>query len=180
MADAAEEIDLAHTWQSSTRTPPRAGIREECAMAIVERVRGIRRWLAAARSVRRLRARGDGGRITTLEGPGAAPRPAARRPDEDPALASRLGRWRVHEGPVASAPAAMTTGERAAAMDDLQTLRGRLDGDQAALIDAALAGGAVSVRRLGPQDGHLWEMPGLRVFAIVGVQAFTVQDEARP
>ena len=25
-------------------------------------------------------------------------------------------------------------------------------------------------------DGYVWEMPGMRVFAIVGVQAFTVED----
>lgn len=157
-------------------------------MAIVERVREIRRWLAAARSVRRLRAGGDGGRIATTDSPGAAPRPAGRRPPrsaggragEDVALVSRLGRWRVREGPVATVPSAMTARERAAAMSDLRTLRGRLDGGQAALIDEALARGDVSVRRLGPQDGHLWEMPGVRVFAIVGVQAFTVQDEVRP
>ena len=65
-------------------------------------------------------------------------------------------------------------------MRDLVALRGRLAGDQAALIDAALADDAVTVRRLGPQDGHLWELPGMRVFAIVGVQAFTVRDDAPP
>ena len=98
-----------------------------------------------------------------------------------PALLTRLTRWRSHEGPVpAPVPAAMTARERAAAMRDLQALRARLGGDQAALIDAALAADEVSVRRLGPQDGHLWELPGMRVFAIVGVQAFTVRDEAPP
>ena len=150
-------------------------------MAILERVRGTWRWLATARSVRRLRAREGGGRISSPEGPGAPPRPAVRRPDEDPALITRLTRWRSHDGPVpAAVPATMTARERAAAMRDLQALRARLAGDQAGLIDAALAADAVTVRRLGPQDGHLWEMPGMRVFAIVGVQAFTVQDEERP
>ncbi len=104
-----------------------------------------------------------------------------RRPDEDPALLTRLTRWRSHDGPLpAPVPARMTARERAAAMRDLQALRARLGGDQAALIDAALAGDAVEVRRLGPEDGHLWEMAGMRVFAIVGVQAFTVQDEGPP
>lgn len=150
-------------------------------MAFVERVRGIRRWLAAARAVRRLRAGGEVGRIAGTAGPGAPPRPAVQRPREDVALLTRLGRWRNRHGPLpATVPATMTARERVAAMRDLQTLRARVDGDQAALIDAALAAGEVSVRRLGPQDGHLWEMPGMRVFAIVGVQAFTVQDEARP
>jgi hypothetical protein len=149
-------------------------------MAILERVRGTWRWLATARAVRRLRAR-EGGRISSPEGPGAPPRPAVRRPDDDPALDTRLTRWRSHDAPAAPhVPAAMTSRERAAAMRDLQALRARLAGDQAGLIDAAQAADAVAVRRLGPQDGHLWEMPGLRVFAIVGVQAFTVQDEERP
>lgn len=150
-------------------------------MAILERVRGTWRWLATARSWRRLRARGTDGRISSPDGPGAPPRPAVRRPDEDPALDTRLTRWRSHEGPLAApVPATMTARERAGAMRDLQALRARLAGDQAGLIDAALAADAVTVRRLGPQDGHLWEMPGMRVFAIVGVQAFTVQDEERP
>lgn len=74
----------------------------------------------------------------------------------------------------------MSAREREAAMRDLEALRARLGGDQAALIDAALAGGTVAVRRLGPQDGHVWEMPGMRVFAIAGVQAFTVRDEEAP
>jgi hypothetical protein len=96
-------------------------------------------------------------------------------------MLTRLERWRSHdEPPVAPAPAAMTPRERAAAMRDLQTLRERLAVDQAGLIDTALAAGQVTVRRLGPQDGHLWEMPGMRVFAIVGVQAFTVEDQPRP
>ncbi len=73
----------------------------------------------------------------------------------------------------------MSARERTAAMRDLETLRSRLDDEQAALIDAALAAGELTVRRLGPHDGHLWEMPGMRVFAIVGVQAFTVEDERR-
>lgn len=168
VAHAPEDIDVWHTWQSST-------------MAI--RFRGIRRGFAAARALRALRGGGEGPAPAGAEGPGAAPRAAAPRPGDDPALRARLGRWR---GRGASSPAppppaaAMTAAERDAAMLQLADLRARLDGDQAALIDAALAGGAVSVRRLGPADGHVWEMPGMRVFAIVGVQAFTVRDDGPP
>ena len=91
---------------------------------------------------------------------------------------ARLSRWRA-PGPSAtgSQPAPMTARERASAMRELEALRGRLSGPQAAAIDAGLAAGAVRVRRLGPADGHVWEMPGMRVFAIVGVQAFTVDDD---
>jgi hypothetical protein len=154
-------------------------------MAIVERLRGIRDGLAAARALGgRLRRGGDapdGAAISGTDGPGAPPRQAARRPDEDPALLARLTRWRSHDGPPAAVVAAvMSSRERSAAMHDLMALRGRLAGDQAALIDAALAEDAVTVRRLGPQDGHVWQLPGMRVFAIVGVQAFTVRDEAPP
>ncbi len=169
VADAPEDIDVWHTWQSST-------------MAILERFRGIRRGLAAARALRGLRGGGEGVAPSGAQGPGAAPRAAAPRPADDPALRARLGRWRGRGAsfPAPAAAAAMTAAERDAAMLQLAELRARLDGEQAALIDAALAGGAVSVRRLGPDDGHLWEMPGMRVFAIVGVQAFTVRDEDPP
>lgn len=154
-------------------------------MAIIERLRGVRDGLAAARSlggIRRMRRdAGAAGGISGAGGPGAPPRQASPRPGEDPATVSRLTRWRSRDGGAPSpVPAAMSAREREAAMRDLEALRARLGGDQAALIDAALAGGAVSVRRLGPQDGHLWEMPGMRVFAIAGVQAFTVQDEEPP
>ena len=68
-------------------------------MAILERVRGTWRWLATARWVRGLRAREGGGRISVPGGPGEPPRPAVRRPGEDPALDTRLTRWRSHDGP---------------------------------------------------------------------------------
>ena len=147
-------------------------------MAIVERMRGTWRWLATARAVRRLRAPGPGAAAPAPPGPVEEPRAAVRRPARDAALLSRLGRWRRHDGPLPRpVPARMTSRERAAAMHDLRALRDRLDGEQAALIDAALASGTVELRRLGPGDGHLWQVPGMRVFAIVGVQAFTVPDE---
>jgi hypothetical protein len=62
-------------------------------------------------------------------------------------------------------------------MAQLRDLHARLGGEAADRVGAALAAGEVTVRSLGPQDGHVWELPGMRVFAIVGVQAFTVDDE---
>jgi hypothetical protein len=61
-------------------------------------------------------------------------------------------------------------------MRTLTTLREQMAGPQASRIDAHLDAGAVTVRRLRPEDGYVWEMPGMRVFAIVGVQAFSVED----
>jgi hypothetical protein len=141
--------------------------------------RGVQDWLGALRLARRLTGgRARRGRIAAASGPGAPPRPAARRPADDPALSSRLGRWRGRTAPPASSlPVALTSRETAAAMRDLQALRTRMSPEQAALIDAHLGGGRVTSRRLRPEDGYVWEMPGTRVFAIVGVQAFTVQDE---
>lgn len=137
---------------------------------------GMRDWAGAVATLRRLRARPPA-RVATGAGPGAPPRPAARRPEDDPALAARLTRWRSPGDDVATTPApVMTASERAEAMRDLDSLRARLAGPQGAAIDAAVTAGAVGVRRLGPQDGHVWEMPGMRVFAIAGVQAFTVDD----
>jgi hypothetical protein len=71
----------------------------------------------------------------------------------------------------------MTAREAAAAMRDLEALRAQMSEEQARRLDAELQAGRVGVRRLRPEDGHLWEMPGMRVFAIVGVRAFTVLDE---
>ena len=152
-------------------------------MAIVQRFRSMRDGLAAARALRRLRGRGEGVAPAAAPGPGPPPRPVVPRPDDDVALRARLGRWRgrsVSSPAPAPVPTALTAAERAAAMRQLADLRSRVGGEQAALIDAALAEGVVSVRRLGPGDGHLWELPGMRVFAIVGVQAFTVPEEEPP
>lgn len=140
-------------------------------MGVIGRVREAGRWIGTVR-----RARGRGATPQALDAPGAPPRAAVRRPDEDPALEARLDRWRA-PGPAPEAPAqAMGARERTAAMADLEALRARLDGEPAAMIDAALAAGQVTVRSLGPEDGHVWVLPGMRVFAIAGVQAFTVDD----
>ncbi len=137
----------------------------------------MREGLGWARTLARGRGRAAAPR--SAEGPGAPPRPAVRRPEDDPALRSRLGRWRSHAPP--APPPATTTPlgprEREAAMAQLRDLHARLGGEAAERVGAALAAGEVTVRSLGPQDGHVWELPGMRVFAIVGVQAFTVDDE---
>lgn len=52
-------------------------------------------------------------------------------------------------------------------------------GPAAEALDAHLEAGSIGARRLGRPTGYVWEMPGLRVFAIVGVQAFTVEDGGR-
>jgi hypothetical protein len=147
-------------------------------MGLIGAARDLRRWIGTARILRRRGGAGTG-RVDPGGGPGAPPRPTVRRPDDDPALAARLSRWRAPAGDTGP-PAAMTARERAAAMRDLNDLRARMAGPQGAAIDAAIAAGHVRVRRLGPQDGHVWELPGLRVFAIAGVQAFTVDDESPP
>jgi hypothetical protein len=51
-----------------------------------------------------------------------------------------------------------------------------MSGPAADAIDASLESGAIAARRLGPADGYVWELPGMRLFAIAGVQAFTVED----
>jgi len=145
----------------------------------LERMRRAREWVIAARALRRLGESARRGRaLSPTTGPGAPPRPAARpRPAEDRAVRSRLGRWRG--GPSrapARAPAALSAAETAAAMRRLETLRAQMAGPQAERIDAHLQREAVVVRRLAPEDGYVWEMPGMRVFAIVGVQAFSVED----
>lgn len=126
--------------------------------------------------------RGDAarrGEISSTAGPGAPPRPTARRPDDDPALSSALDRWRERSTQGApSPPVALTARETAAAMRHLEDLRGRMSSDRASVIAGHADAGRVTVRRLRPEDGYVWEMPGVRVFAIVGVQAFTVDDEA--
>jgi hypothetical protein len=146
-------------------------------MGVIGRAREIGRWVGTLGALRR--GTRPGGRVDAAAGPGAPPRPAVRRPEDDPALRERLSRWRAPApGADGSGPPPMTARERTAAMRDLEVLRSRLEGPQAAAIDAALADGSVTVRRLGPGDGHVWELPGMRVFAIVGVQAFTVDDAA--
>jgi hypothetical protein len=142
-------------------------------------MRRARDWVVAARAMRRLReaAARRGAPLTPSSGPGAPPRPAARpRPAEDRAVRSRLGRWRDRGGrPAAPAPAALTAAEVADAMRTLATLRQQMGEAQGARIDAHLERSEVAVRRLRPEDGYVWEMPGMRVFAIVGVQAFSVE-----
>jgi hypothetical protein len=65
-------------------------------------------------------------------------------------------------------------------MAHLERLRADMAEGPRALLDARLAEGRVTPRRLGPDDGWVWEMPGMRVFAIAGVRAFTVPDEEPP
>ncbi|MGD9694846.1 MAG: hypothetical protein AB7V42_04190 [Thermoleophilia bacterium] len=144
-------------------------------MGLLSRARGARDWLGAARLLRRLRAQAGAGAIDPA-GPGAPPRPAALRPSEDHQVGSRLGRWRRRSSPP-PAGGGLSAAERAAAMRRLDELRAQMTDEQGRAIDAHLAAGAVTVRRLDPRDGYVWEMPGTRVFAIVGVQAFTVRDE---
>ena len=142
-------------------------------------LRGARETVATLRLLGGLR--GDAarrGRISSAAGPGAPPRPTARRPGDDPALSSALDRWRersTHGAP--SPPVSLTPRETGEAMSHLEELRQRMAADQAAAIAGHAGAGRVTVRRLRPQDGYVWEMPGVRVFAIVGVQAFTVEDE---
>ncbi|HSJ74004.1 MAG TPA: hypothetical protein VK904_06780, partial [Miltoncostaeaceae bacterium] len=66
--------------------------------------------------------------------------------------------------------------DAAEAARTLMALRAQMTGPAADAIDAGLETGAIAARRLGPADGYVWEMPGMRLFAIVGVQAFTVED----
>lgn len=142
-------------------------------------LRGARDTLETLRLLGALR--GDAarrGRISPAAGPGAPPKPTARRPEDDPALSAALDRWRersTHGAP--SPPVALTARETAEAMRHLEALRQRMSPDLAAAIAEHTDAGRVAVRRLRPEDGYVWEMPGGRVFAIVGVQAFTVEDE---
>ena len=142
-------------------------------------LRDAREWMAALRllgGLRRDAARR--GRISSAAGPGAPPRPTARRPGDDPALSSALDRWRersTHGAP--SPPVALTARETIEAMRHLEELRQRMSPDRAAALAEGAGAGRVTARRLRPEDGYVWEMPGIRVFAIVGVQAFTVEDE---
>jgi len=140
-------------------------------------VREAREWLLAVRLVRRLQRQARRGPISPA-GPGAAPRPALR-PADDPALRSRLGRWSRRDGRREAGPAAaLGPADAAEAARTLLALRAQMSGPAAEAIDAHLEAGSIGARRLRPADGYVWEMPGLRVFAIVGVQAFTVEDRA--
>jgi hypothetical protein len=143
-------------------------------------LRNARETLAALKLVGGLR--GDAarrGEISPAAGPGAPPRPAVRRPADDPALSAALDRWRERSTQGApSPPVVLTVRETADAMEHLESLRRRMSSDRAAVIAAHTDAGHVTVRRLRPEDGYVWEMPDGRVFAIVGVQAFTVDDEA--
>jgi hypothetical protein len=99
------------------------------------------------------------------------------RPDDDPALRARLGRWSRRSGRPPGAPEAeLTAADAAEAERTLLALRAQMSGPAAEAIDAHLEAGRIEARRLRPADGYVWEMPGMRVFAIVGVQAFTVAD----
>ena len=75
-----------------------------------------------------------------------------------------------------AADAGLTPSDAAEAARTLMALRAQMTGPAAEAIDAHLESGAIDARRLRPGDGYVWEMPGMRVFAIVGVQAFTVED----
>lgn len=143
-------------------------------MGLIGRAREAGRWIGTLR-----RVRGGGAAPESAAGPGAQPRPAVRRPDDDPALRTRLGRWRAPaaDTPATASPTPLGAREREAAMRQLAELSERLAGAPADRVAAAIAAGTVTVRSLGPQDGHVWELPGMRVFAIVGVQAFTVDDD---
>jgi hypothetical protein len=139
-------------------------------------VREVREWLLAARLVRRLQRQARA--PISPAGPGTAPRPALR-PAEDPALRSRLGRWSRREGEREAVPSAdLAPADAAEAARTLLALRAQMSGPAAEAIDAHLEAGLIAARRLRPADGYVWEMPGMRVFAIVGVQAFTVEDRA--
>lgn len=140
-------------------------------------LREAREWLLTVRAVRRLRSRARRPPLTAA-GPGARPRPTTPRPGDDPALRSRLRGWSRRSGraPGAGADAALTPSDAAEAARTLMALRAQMTGPAAEAIDAHLESGAIDARRLRPADGYVWEMPGMRVFAIVGVQAFTVED----
>jgi hypothetical protein len=140
-------------------------------------LREAREWLLTVRSLWRLRSRARRP-PTSPAGPGAPPRPMAARPGDDPALRSRLGRWRRRSGSPAAGDSAagLAPSDAAEAHRALMALRAQMTGATAAAIDAHLASGSIAARRLRPGDGYVWEMPGMRVFAIVGVQAFTVED----
>jgi hypothetical protein len=137
-------------------------------------LREAREWLLTVRAVARLRSRARRPPSAT-GGPGAPPRPMAARPADDPALRARLRGWSRRSGrapdAVGLAPADAAEAERT-----LLALRAQMTGPAAGAIDAGLEAGAMAARRLGPDDGYVWEMPGMRLFAIVGVQAFTVED----
>jgi hypothetical protein len=139
-----------------------------------------REWLLTVRSVRRLRSRARRAPVSP-GGPGAPPRPTVARPDVDPAMHARLRRWsRGSAGAGAPGPAAeLTPSDAAEAARTLLALRAQMTGPAAEALDAHLEAGRVEARRLRPADGYVWEMPGMRVFAIAGVQAFTVDDSGR-
>jgi hypothetical protein len=143
----------------------------------VSLLREAREWLLTVRAVRRLRSRARRPPLSPA-GPGARPRPMAPRPDDDPALRSRLRGWSRRSGraPGAAAATALTPSDAAEAARTLMALRAQMTGPAAEAIDAHLESGSIGARRLRPADGYVWEMPGMRVFAIVGVQAFTVED----
>jgi hypothetical protein len=140
-------------------------------------LREAREWLLTIRALRRLRSRARRAPVPT-QSPGARPRPMAPRPDDDPALQARLVTWRRggSPGPSPAAPGALAPDDAAEAARTLLALRAQMTGATADAIDAALESGTVAARRLAPADGYVWEIPGMRVFAIVGVQAFTVDD----
>jgi hypothetical protein len=140
-------------------------------------LREAREWLLTFRTIRRLRRRA----AIAPSGPGAPARPAVRRPDDDPALRSRLRRWSHRSGRAddAGPSAELSAADAAEAARTLLALRSQMSGPAAEAIDAHLEAGRIAARRLRPADGYVWEMPGFRVFAIAGVQAFTVEDRGR-
>jgi hypothetical protein len=143
-------------------------------------LREAREWLLVLRTLWRLRRGARRSPVAPPE-PGAPRRPTVARPDDDPALRARLGRWSRAGGAPGGAAAAdpLTAADAAEAARTLLALRARMSGPAAEAIDAHLEAGRIGARRLRPADGYVWEMPGLRLFAIVGVQAFTVEDGGR-
>ncbi len=137
----------------------------------------VREWLLTVRSVQRLRSRARRAPVPG-GGPGAPPRPTVVRPDDDPALRAGLRRWsrRSARPGAPGAAAGLAPSDAAEAARTLMALRAQMSGAAAETLDAHLESGRVEARRLRPADGYVWEMPGMRVFAIAGVQAFTVDD----
>jgi hypothetical protein len=140
-------------------------------------LRQAREWLLTVRAVGRLRSRARRPPRSPT-GPGAPPRPMAPRPDDDPALRARLRGWSRRSGrpPGTGERAGLAPADAAEAERTLLALRAQMTGPAAQAIDEGLESGAIAARRLGPADGYVWELPGVRLFAIVGVQAFTVED----
>ena len=145
-------------------------------------LRDAREALATLRLLRGLRRdAARRGEISSTAGPGSpsAAHGAAPRRRPRPQLRPRPLARAIH----ATAPRRRRSpSPRARPPRRCAHLRGRCGAGCRPTGPSVIAGhadaGRVTVRRLRPEDGYVWEMPGVRVFAIVGVQAFTVDDEA--